>query len=208
MKSPTPDNQGGFSVAEMLIATSMAAVLFAAILTTTISLQKSFRAVDSYFATHMQQIRIIDYLTRDVKRGLAVSTSFNKQAVTVTVPNYIIKAGDPEAVANPASIGSPRSPSIVRTPGGMQVNYGTSTSSVVYNVAGTSILRTENNVVTTIASSTDQLIPETTNIELANTQYTNTSVTFLPLFTSGGQAYSRSGTTVCATSYLRNRRRA
>jgi hypothetical protein len=156
----------------------------------------------------MQQIRIIDYLSRDVRRGLFVSTSFNKQAVTVIVPNYIINQGDPEAIANPALIGSPRTPSVQRTAGGMQVNYGTSTSRVVYNVSGTSILRTENNVVTTIASSTDRLIPETTNVELTNTQYTNTTVTFLPLFRSAESDYSRSGTTVCATSYLRNRRRA
>jgi hypothetical protein len=210
MKSPTPNNQGGFSVAEMLIATSMASVLFAAILTTTISLQKSFRAADSYFATHMQQVRIIDYLTRDVKRGLDVKTSFEKQSVTVTLPNYIIKEGDAEAVANPALIGSPRTPTIQRTAAGPQVNYGTTTSTVVYNVNGISILRTENGAVTTIASSTDQLIAKTTvyELELTNTQYTKTAVTFLPLFSSGENTYSRSGTTVCATSYLRNRRRA
>ena len=210
MKSPTPNNQGGFSVAEMLIATTMASMLFAAILTTTISLQKSFRAADSYFATHMQQIRIIDYLTRDVKRGVAVETSFDKQSVTVTLPNYIIKEGDPEAVANPALIGSPRTPTIQRTTGGLQVNYGNATSTIKYNVDGISILRTENGVVTTIASSTDQLIAQTTSYELAltNTQYTKTAITFLPLFSSGSNTYSRSGTTVCATSYLRNRRRA
>ena len=208
MKSPTPDKQGGFSVAEMLIATSLASVLFAAILTTTVSLQKSFRAADSYFGTHMQQVRIIDYLSRDVKRGLIVTTSFNKQSVTVTVPNYIIKEGDPEAIANSAPVGSVRRPTITRSSGGMQVNYGTTTSSVTYTVAGTSILRSENSVVTTIASSTDQLIPETTNVELTNTQYTNTSVTFRPLFSSGENNYSRTATTVCSTSYLRNRRRA
>jgi hypothetical protein len=210
MKSPTPNNQGGFSVAEMLIATTMASALFAAILTTTISLQKSFRAADSYFATHMQQVRIIDYLTRDVKRGLAVKTSFDKQSVTVTLPNYVINEGDPEAIANPALIGSPRKPTIQRTANGPQVNYGTGMSTITYHVNGVSILRTENGVVTTIASSTDQLIAKTTEYELAltNTKYTQTAVTFLPLFSSGQNTYSRSGTTVCATSYLRNRRRA
>jgi hypothetical protein len=85
---------------------------------------------------------------------------------------------------------------------------------VNYTVSGLQILRTENGVVTTIASSTDRLIPDTTVVALANTQYTNTTVTFRPLFTAmptGPNAAadaSRLGTTVCATAYLRNRRRA
>jgi hypothetical protein len=142
-----------------------------------------------------------------VKRGLIVTTSSDLQSVTVTVPNYIIQAGDPEALANPSLIGTPRTPTIAYSRSGNQVNYGASTTSIVYSINGQSILRTENNVVTMIASSTDQLVPQTTNIELANTEYTNTSVTFLPIFTTGNTVAERSGTNVCATSYLRNKRR-
>jgi hypothetical protein len=78
---------------------------------------------------------------------------------------------------------------------------------VVYSISGNSILRTENGVVTTIASSTDQLVPQTTDVDLANTEYANTSVTFLPIFTSGGAAAQRTGTSLYATAYLRNKRR-
>jgi len=214
MKSPKLSQQAGFSLPEMLIATSITSVLMAAVLITTVSLQKSFRAVDEYFATHIQQVRILDYLSRDVKRGLDVNTSVDKQSVTVTVPDYIIKAGDPEAVANPALIGAPRTPTIVQTRSGRQVNYGTTTSTVSYVVSGLSILRSENSVVTIIASSTDRLLPITTDVELANTQYTTTTVTFRPLFTTLKpgvkleEDVARLGTTVCGTSYLRNRRRA
>jgi len=62
-------------------------------------------------------------------------------------------------------------------------------------------------VVTTIASSTDQLVPQTTDVELTNTEYANASVSFLPIFTSGGSAAERTGTTLYATAYLRNKRR-
>ena len=93
------------------------------------------------------------------------------------------------------------------TPSGWQVNYGNTTSTVVYSINGMSILRTENGTVTTIASSTDQLVPLTTDVELANTEYTKTSITFQPIFTSGGAPASRSGTTVYSTAYLRNKRR-
>lgn len=196
-----------FTIAEMMLALAASSVVLGTTLTSSTSLQKSFNAIDSYFGTHMQQIRIVDYLSRDVKRGLVVTTSADLQTVTITVPNYIIQTGDPEAVANPALVGTPRTPTMTYTPSGWQVNYGNTTSTVVYSISGTSILRTENGAVTTIASSTDQLVPLTTDIELANTEYTKTSITFQPIFTSGGSVASRSGTTVYSTAYLRNKRR-
>ena len=196
-----------FTLPEMTLALAASSVVLGATLTSSTSLQKSFNAVDNYFATHMQQIRIVDYLSRDVKRGLIVTTSADLQTVTITMPNYVIQAGDPEAVINPALVGTPRTPTMAYTPSGWQVNYGSNTSTVVYSINGTAILRTENGTVTTIASSTDQLVPKTTDVELANTEYTKTSITFQPIFTSSGQTASRSGTTVFSTAYLRNKRR-
>ena len=196
-----------FTLPEITLALAVSGVVFGAILTSSTSLQKSFNAIDNYFGTHMQQIRIVDYLSRDVKRGLIVTTSADLQTVTVTIPNYIIQTGDPEAVVNPALVGTPRTPTMAYTPSGWQVNYGNTTSTVVYSISGLSILRTENGTVTTIASSTDQLVPLTTDVELANTEYAKTSITFQPIFTSGGAAASRSGTTVYSTAYLRNKRR-
>jgi hypothetical protein len=196
-----------FTLPEISMALAAASVVLGATLTSSTSLQKSFKAIDAYFGTHMQQIRIVDYLSRDVKRGLIVTTSVDLQTVTVTVPNYIIQKGDPEWQINNALEGTPRTPTMAYTPSGWQVNYGNTTSTVVYSISGTSILRTENGTVTTIASSTDQLVPQTTDVELANTEYAKTSVTFQPIFTSGGTAASRSGTTVYSTAYLRNKRR-
>jgi hypothetical protein len=207
MKLKSSKKTAAFTLSEMLIGMSLSSVVLAAAVTSGIALQKSFSAVDNYFSTHMQQVRIIDYLNRDVKRGLVVTTSVDLQSVTVTVPNYIIQSGDAEAIANPSLAGTPRTPTITYTSSGLQVNYGTGTSQVVYSINGISILRTENGVVTTIASSTDQLVPQTTDVELANTEYANTSVTFMPIFTSSGSIAQRTGTSLYAKAYLRNRRR-
>jgi hypothetical protein len=207
MKLTTTRNITGFTFSETLVSLSLSSMILAAAVATGVSLQKSFNAVDNYFATHMQQIRIIDYLNRDVKRGLIVTTSVDLQTVTVTLPNYIIQAGDPEAVGNPSLVGTPRTPTIGYTSAGLQVNYGASTSTVAYSINGSSILRTENGTVTTIAASTDQLVPQTTDVELANTEYTTTSVTFMPIFTSSGVAAERTGTSLYATAYMRNKRR-
>ncbi|MEY2439342.1 MAG: hypothetical protein QOI34_727, partial [Verrucomicrobiota bacterium] len=123
MKLSQKRNITGFSLGEMMVALSLSSIVLAASITASIALQKSFNAIDNYFATHMQQIRIIDYMNRDVKRGLIVSTSVDLQSVTVTLPNYIIQAGDAEAIANPALVGTARTPTITYTPSGQQVNY-------------------------------------------------------------------------------------
>lgn len=207
MKLKTTYKTTGFTLGETLISLSLSSIILGAAITSGVGLQKSFNAIDNYFSIHMQQIRIIDYLNRDVQRGLVVTTSVDLQSVTVNLPNYIIQSGDPEAIANPSLIGTPRTPTVASSPSGLQVNYGTGTSTVVYSISGNSILRTENGSVTTIASSTDQLIPQTTDIELANTEYTTSSVTFMPIFTSAGSIAERTGTSVYETAYLRNKRR-
>jgi hypothetical protein len=194
-----------FTLAEMLIAMGIAVAIIAVTLTTSVGLQKSFYSIDNYFGTHMQQIRIVDYLARDVRRGLSVVSSVDKHTVTVNLPRYIIQAGDADATGS--NIGTPRAPSLAVVNRDYNVNYlPTSTSSpsvVTYTISGSSILRTEDNVITTIASSTDNLLPETVDIELANTEYTTTAITFQPLSVA-----DRTGTVVYSTAYMRNRRRA
>jgi len=207
MKLTHRSHQSGFTLAEILTAMAIAVVIFAAIITASLAMQKSFNAVDHYFATHIQQVRIIDYLNRDVKRALICTTSPDQQTVTLTIPKYIIQSGDSEAVSNPSLVGAMRSPTISTTTSGVQVNYGTTTSTVVYSINGASILRTEDGVVTTIASSTDQLVPSTIDTDLANTEKTTMAVTFHPIFTSGNVADERTGTTVFSLAYLRNKRR-
>ncbi len=188
MKLKTSQSIAGFTLSEMLVSLSLSSIVLAAAITSGISLQKSFTAVDNYFSTEM-------------------TTSVDLQSVTMSVPKYIIQAGDPEAIADPETIGTPRTPTVAYTTSGWQVNYSPSTTTVVYSISGNSILRTENGVVTTIASSTDQLVPQSTDVELSNTEYANTSVTFLPIFTSGGAVAERTGTSLYATAYLRNKRR-
>jgi hypothetical protein len=207
MKLTTLQKNAAFTLSEITLGLTISSVVIAAALTSGIALQRSFRAVDTYLATQMQQVRIIDYLGRDVKRALIVTTSADLQSVTVTVPKYIIQAGDPEAIGHPELIGTPRTPQITYTSSGLQPNYGASSNTVVYSITGQSIVRIENGVVTTIASSTDQLVPKTTDVELANTEYSKTSVTFMPLFTIAGSQAERLGTSVYSTAYLRNRRR-
>lgn len=289
MKLTRSRSLGGFSLGEMMVVTAITITLLAASFTSLGALTKSFSAADNYFSTHLQQIRIIDYLSRDVKRSTIVTTSTDRTAVTCTVPNYVVQEGDPEALSDPASIGKRRTPSVTITSNGAVIDYGrtvkdaavseilpvitsstakftaadvgkglagpsylkagttiisvaSSTSAVMsrnaiqtgtgvelsiiaapltvaYTLDSQEIRRVENSVQTAIAKSTDRLVPETTDIELANTEKTVTNVTFLPTFNFNQDAASqtdvekekekakRNGTSVHSTSFLRNKRR-
>src|SRR5438132_14108971 len=83
-------------------------------------------------------------------------------------------------------------------------------TNVVYSVVNQGIERRENGGLTIIAASADNLIPATSDIELLNTEFTQSTVTFLPRFARGGQSFldnERAGTTIFSLTYLRNRRR-
>ena len=92
MKPPRLQDQG-FTLAEMLLAVSVGSLMMAAVVAASVCLQRSFTAVDNYFASHVQQVRIIDYLSRDVKRSYIVTTSADRQSVTCTIPNYLVDNG-------------------------------------------------------------------------------------------------------------------
>jgi len=227
MKLSQINNTKGFTLGETMVAMGIASFMLLAIVTASIALQKSFNAVDNYFATQIQQIRIIEYLNRDVKRSYGVTSTSSPQKVTCTIPNYIIQCGDPDATACTGTppvppfpctlpgcnIGTRRNPTVKLSANGVTVDYALDalgnpiTTPVDYSISNQSITRTENGRLTTIASSTDNLLPSWLDVDVSNTEYLSTSITFLPIFISGGATAERSGTTLFSTAYLRNLRR-
>lgn len=237
MRLSVRQSNRGFTLGELMVSVGIGTLLMAALIGSAVALRRSFSAADHFFSTHVQQIRIIDFLSRDVKRSTVVTTSATNQTVTCTMPNYIIKAGDADAALG---VGTRRTPTVTVTPNGAVVHYGLVGGSkpvtqVQYAVNNNAIERRETpctanssdaitstgtTVVTTIASSTDQLVPSTLDVELANTEYADTSVTFLTTFTFNPppnanpsatpdpvSQMKRNGTAIFARSYLRNKRR-
>jgi hypothetical protein len=271
----------GFTIAEMGLAASVGSLMLASIVAASVCLQRSFNAVDNYFASHMQQVRIIDYLSRDVKRSYIVTTSSDLQTITCVVPNYLIDNGSSQPtratptlslvgnkivanyqattvtnvtiVQNSATISCPglslvsarfTSGNVGQSVVGTGIPVGAtiqsvsnclsgncsqatlsapatasntsatvtigSLSNVVYSVLNQTIRRRENGALTGIAASADSLIPTTSDVELLNTEFTQSNVTFLPQFARGNQTFlnnERAGTAIFSLSYLRNRRR-
>lgn len=271
----------GFTLIELMFAVAVGALMMAALVAAAVCLHRSFTAVDNYFAAHVQQVRIMDYLSRDVKRSYIVTTSADLQTVTCTIPNYLVDNGSNQptratptlslvgnkVIANyqastvnnvTLTQGSPTltcpglalvsshftnsnvGQSVAGTgiPAGTTIQSvancilgsctratmsnaaGTTNSSatvtigaltnVVYSVVNQAIQRRENGGLTNIAASADNLIPVTSNVELLNTGFTQSTVSFLPQFARGDQTFfanERAGTTIFSLTYLRNRRR-
>ena len=266
----------GFTLIELMFAVAVGALMMAALVTAAVCLHRSFTAVDNYFASHVQQVRIMDYLSRDVKRSYIVTTSTNLQTVTCIIPNYLVNNGSNQptratptlslvgnkvvanyqaSTVNNVTItqgstnltcpglalvsshfsNSNVGQSVVGTgiPPGTTIESVSSSSqatmskaasttnssatltigaltNVVYSVVNQAIQRKENGGLTNIAASADNLIPVTSNVELLNTEFTQSTVSFLPQFARGSQAFfadERAGTTVFSLTYLRNRRR-
>jgi prepilin-type N-terminal cleavage/methylation domain-containing protein len=271
----------GFTLMEMLLALSVGSLMLAAIVVASVCLQKSFVAIDDFFTSHLQQVRIIDYLSRDVKRAYIVISSTNPQTVTCILPNYLTDNGSNQPTRakptlslvgnkivanyqattvnnvtltqNSANVtcpglslisshfsstnvgqsiigtGIPAGTTVQSVSGCVSGNCSQATMSnaasvsttsatvtigsltnVVYSVVNQTIRRRENGAITNIAATADNLIPTSSNIELLNTEFNQSTVTFLPMFGKGNPGFyndERAGTMVFSLSYLRNRRR-
>jgi len=266
----------GFTLIELMFAVAVGALMMAALVAAAVCLHRSFTAVDNYFASHLQQVRIMDYLSRDVKRSYIVTTSTDLQTVTCTIPNYLVDNGSNQptratptlslvgnkvvvnyqantvnnvtitqgstnltcpglALVSSHFSNSNVGQSVVGTgiPPGTTIESVSSSSqatmskaasttnssatvtigaltNVVYSVVNQAIQRRENGGLTNIAASVDKLIPVTSDVELLNTEFTQSTVTFLPQFARGNQTFfanERAGTTIFSLTYLRNRRR-
>ena len=266
----------GFTLIELMFSVAVGALMMAALVAAAVCLHRSFTAVDNYFASHVQQVRIMDYLSRDVKRSYIVTTSTDLQTVTCIIPNYLVNNGSNQptratptlslvgnkvvanyqastvnnvtmtqgstnltcpglALVSSHFSNSNVGQSVVGTgiPPGTTIESVSSSSqatmskaasttnssatltigaltNVVYSVVNQAIQRKENGGLTNIAASADNLIPVTSNVELLNTEFTQSTVSFLPQFARGSQAFfadERAGTTVFSLTYLRNRRR-
>jgi prepilin-type N-terminal cleavage/methylation domain-containing protein len=266
----------GFTLIELMFAVAVGALMMAALVAAAVCLHRSFTAVDNYFASHVQQVRIMDYLSRDVKRSYIVTTSTNLQTVTCIIPNYLVNNGSNQptratptlslvgnkvvanyqaSTVNNVTItqgstnltcpglalvsshfsNSNVGQSVVGTgiPPGTTIESVSSSSqatmskaasttnssatvtigaltNVVYSVVNQAIQRRENGGLTNIAASADNLIPVASDVELLNTEFTQSTVSFLPQFARGDPTFfanERSGTTIFSLTYLRNRRR-
>lgn len=68
-------SQRGFTLAEVLVAMVGSVIVIGALLAGSIGLQKSFHASESYANDQSDERRLIDYVARDLRRSVGISSS-------------------------------------------------------------------------------------------------------------------------------------
>ena len=176
-----------FTLNELMVSMAVVVIIVAVLLTGSIALQRNFNASMQYVRTQTEQVRVLDYISLDLRRALTVSAA-NGQ-LSLTIPDYYD--------AN----GNPRMPTIAD---GYAV-YGSAANAtaVRYYKNGSNIMRSSANKSDVIAQNVQDFQFNFTDLG----QVIQVSITFLPTFRqNGNKEEARGGTSASIRTLLRNRR--
>jgi Tfp pilus assembly protein PilW len=194
-----------FTVTEVMVASAVSLMIFAAVLTGVITFQRSFSGAIDYSRGTIDQQRVLDYLSRDIRRALTVTVSANSNTLTVTIPDAYASY---DAQGNP--IGSVQDPTFTST--GV-ANYGDPTKpiTICYYVQNNQLLRQQTIGQTGVQST----LVIADSVELLQSSFqdlnciVNYAVTFNPKMARSDQGNSlvRQLTTLQGSASVRNLRR-
>jgi type II secretory pathway component PulJ len=206
----------GMTLVEMLVACGVLLVIGMGLVMGLAALQRNFQATCDYATNHGDEMRISDYLARDLRRATSVSVSGTGSAttVTMTLPNYY------------DSTGSPRVP-VVNSDGTVayqdaSVTPPVNSTSVTYYLSNGTMYRSQNAVakalavnvqsfqLTLVDSATDPNAGSDFNLSsslLGKVAEVKTQISFSPHFSNSGSTQNGiKSTTFYNTTLLRNAR--
>lgn len=86
-------NRLAFTLVEMMMSLSCGTFIIAGVIAASVSLQKSFSAMESYSTIEGDQLRVLDYIAMDCRR--ATDASVNNGMLTLNLPVYYNSASTP-----------------------------------------------------------------------------------------------------------------
>jgi type II secretory pathway component PulJ len=182
-------SQAGFLLQETMIALTIFSAISLALLMGFTSLERNFAATTDFATNHTDAMRISDYLARDLRSALTVTSTQNN--TTITIPSYY------------DSNGNPQTPQLDGEGG---IYYGSDGSSITiryYLFNGTIYRQQGTDPATAIAANVSDFIFTLTDLGKVVT----TKVTFNPIFTSAGASQNATAATaIFNTTLLRNSR--
>jgi hypothetical protein len=174
-----------FTLAETAVASAVCSVALAALAVGSISLQRGLSAAEYHVGCQEDQLRVLDYIGRDVRRASSAVVSDQNRKLTLTLPGY---------KATPGSTG----PSVPALINGL-VKYPEPPITVAYYISGVSFIRREGATETVLSTNLEQFYAFETNrpqIELR--------LNFVPRFSRNASAAARAATQARAIVCLRN----
>lgn len=128
----------GFTMTELLVASGLSVMLLGGMMSGALALQRGYSAARHQIMCQEDQMRVMDYITRDLRRATNVAISNQNRLLTLTLPDQVDLAES-----------TLRLPSIVNG----AVQYGNTPATVSYYVSGTAFIRKENGVETNLSAN-------------------------------------------------------
>jgi type II secretory pathway component PulJ len=189
-----------FTLAEMMVSVAVATTVFTAVMYAGSFISRSAIAADDYSYQTNQQLRVVDFIGRDLRRAISVTIPGGGQTLTVTIPDTY---GTYDSEGNPTS--ATVDPTIVN---GAPV-YGNAAQpiTVTYYVSGGSLIRQQ--IIPAKNQTVQWVVARNVNAFQLNfvalTTVVQYSITFAPRYYAGSNNI-RPGTTVAATVAARTMR--
>ncbi len=176
-------SQTGFTLVEVLMSLTCSSMIFAAVLTAGVALQRSFAAVQGYSSAVGDQLRVQDYIALDCRRAIDGVVANN--TLTLTLPKYYDGSGNPIA------------PTLNGTG---NVEHGVGTTVISYFQSGSQFIRQVDGVNKAIANNVATFVVTPQDL----TSSVSCNITFAPRFTNAPGPAPIAGTTVYTNTFLRN----
>lgn len=144
--------QAAATLVETMVSTAIFACLCAALITGVTALQRCFANTTIYASNHAAELRISDYIARDLRESTSFTQSGSGSSliITMTVPNFYGPDGTPRmATINPD--GTVTYVDLTATP-------AKATSTISYYIANQTVYRRVDGVSTAIADAVQNFV--------------------------------------------------
>ncbi len=182
--------RAGFTLVESVVAAAVGTIILAGLALGAVALSRSSKAVENFSDATISQSRILDYLSRDVRRALTVAVTANPTKLTVTVPDQYATA-------------APQRTFKVPTVSLTNATYGNAPLTVSYYISEGNFVRQDNGVNSIIALNVSDFEPAFDNSDPSG-KTVKFTLTFMPTFKTKSDTTARTGTKMTATAKMRN----
>lgn len=193
----------GFTLVETLFGATILSLAIGAIYVGSLSLQKSFRAAQHYSATHAAQLRVLDYVSLDLRRAYAVKQGTKE--ITMLIPDYYDRTDPAKPKARYPRVENGRI--VYGSSAGVKVRYYITTRAGDGGRPVNDLFREEGGVSKLLVSGIQEFEPAYEDND-PRRQIVKTAITFPPIFRAFAttDAATKNATATHAATMVRNKR--
>jgi Tfp pilus assembly protein PilW len=178
---------GAFTMPELLIACGIGSLIMACLVVGAMTLQRGYSAAEHQLRSQVDQMRIVDYITRDLRRASTVTTTNGNRKLVLTLAD--MGSRDPAT----AELLAP-------APSGDGIRYGAGPVTVSYYVEGDTFIRQHGSEKQVIATKRiEQFLASITAFPLVSFE-----LSFMPIFSRGSTQAAQEAARVSTAVWVRN----